>query len=57
MFQMLAEVVGTEEFLALVALSKLVHVIEMLRSCIPIGRVWELFTAVAAHIGYRWVEC
>lgn len=55
--KVLTEVVGTKEFLGLVALAKLVHVIEVLGPRLPIGRVRKLFAAVAAHIGRCWVEC
>jgi hypothetical protein len=50
MLQMLAEVVGTEEFLRVVALAKLVHGRQVLEPAIPVGswEIGELFSAVPA---------
>lgn len=50
-FQVLAKVVCTEELLSLVALAKLVHVIQMLGPRIPVCRIREVVATVAAHIG------
>jgi hypothetical protein len=50
MLQMLAEMVGTEEFLRVIALAELVHGRQVLKSAIPV-RSWEvreLFSAVPA---------
>ena len=49
-FEMLTEVVGAEEFLCLVALSELVHVVEMFCAKIPARRVGELFATIATNI-------
>ena len=62
MLQMLAKMIRPEEFLGLVTLSKFMHVIQVLGSDIPVGRIWELLTAITAHIGcrrvvLRGVEC
>jgi len=61
-FQVLSEVIGAEEFFCLVALAKLVQVIEVLGPCLPISRVGELVAAVPAYVGDGWacrggVEC
>ena len=61
MFQMLAEVIRTEELLCLVTLSKLVHMVEMFRAKLPSRRVGELLATVAADIsavaGHGRMEC
>ena len=51
--EMLAEVVGAEEFLALIALAELVLVGQMLAACDQIGLrdVGKGLSAVAAHVG------
>ena len=59
-FQMLAEVIGAEEFLGLVALAKFVDVVEMFGACLPAWRVGEFFTTVTADVrtiaGHRRME-
>lgn len=50
MLEMLAKVVGAEELLRLVALSKFVHLIKMLCSNIPLWWIGKLFAAIAAEI-------
>ena len=61
MFQMLAEVIRTEELLCLVTLSKLVHMVKMLRAELPARRISKLLTAVATDVsavaGHGRVEC
>jgi hypothetical protein len=52
MLQMLSKVIGAEKLLGLIALSKFVHVIQMLAAGVPIGRQWEFFTAISANIGH-----
>lgn len=54
-FQMLSEMVGTEELLRVVTLSKLVHSSEMFESSVPVwlGEVGELFTAITARVVRR----
>jgi hypothetical protein len=49
-FQMLAEVIGAEEFLGLVALAKFVDVVEMFGACLPAWRIGELLATVAADV-------
>lgn len=62
MLQMLAEMVGTKEFLGLVAFAELMYTIEMRTTCFPI-RCWligKLLPTVAASIeccergGWGW---
>jgi hypothetical protein len=48
--QVLSEVVGAEELLRLVALAKLVHVSQMLKARLPVGRRGKLLAAVAARV-------
>lgn len=47
---MLAEMVGAEELLRLVALSKLMDVIQVLRADVPLGWIRELLATVAARV-------
>ena len=61
MLQMLAEMIGTKEFLGLVAFTKFMYTVEMRTTCFPIGGwlVGELCATVAASIeccerGGRW---
>jgi hypothetical protein len=59
-FQVLAEVIRPVELLRLVALSKLVDVVQMLSSDVPLRWVWKFFTAIATNVsvgGRRCVEC
>lgn len=51
MFQVLAEVVGPVELLGLITLSKLVNVVQVLSSNVPLRRVLKLFATVAADVG------
>lgn len=59
--QMLAEMIGAEEFLCLVTLSKLVHMVKMFRAELPARRVGKLLAAVATDVsavaGHGRVEC
>ena len=54
--EMLTEMVGTEEFLGLVALAEFVCAVQMASALLPVGRwlIGELETAVAAGIVCRW---
>lgn len=60
-FQVLAEVIRTEEFLCLVTLSKLVHMVEMFRAQLPSRRVGEFLATVATDVnavaGHGRMEC
>ena len=49
-FQVLAEVIGAEELLGLVALAEFVDVVEMFGSCLPAWRVGEFLTTVTADV-------
>lgn len=62
MFQMLAKVIGAEEFLGLVAFAEFVHLMEMTVACFPI-RMWVVIkfdATVATDVGVgecvRWTE-
>lgn len=61
MLQMLAEVIGAEKLLCLVALAKLVHMVKMFRAELPSRRIRKLLAAVAADVsavaGHGRVEC
>ena len=50
MFQMLAKVIGSKEFLRLVAFTEFVSRVQMLGADVPLRRVGELITTVATHI-------
>lgn len=52
MLQMLSKMISAEELLGLVALSEFVHVIQMFGPSVPVGRKWELLTAISADVGY-----
>lgn len=59
--QVLSEMVCTEEFLCLVAFTKFVHMVQMLRSCVPICGIRKLFATVATNVCCRctrrgWVK-
>lgn len=49
---MLAEMVGAEEFLRLIAFAEFVHVGQMVPACVPVwlGKVLEFGTAVATDV-------
>ena len=51
-FQMLAKMIGAEEFLGLIAFAKFMHLGEMATACFPIGlrEIVEFDTAVAADV-------
>lgn len=51
MLQMLSEVICAEKLLSLVAFAKLMHMIKVLCSGVPIRRVGILFTAESTHVG------
>lgn len=48
--EVLAEVIGAEELLGLVAFAKFVNMVEMLGACFPARRVGELFTTVPTDV-------
>lgn len=50
MLKVLSEMVGTEELLGLVAFTKFMHVIQVLRSCFPVRGVGKFLTAVPANV-------
>lgn len=52
-FQMLPEVVSTEELLGLVTFAKLVNMIEMLRPHVPVGGVREFIATISANVSSR----
>ena len=54
MLQVLSEMICTEELFRLVALAKLMGVIKMLCSRIPVRRVGKLFAAEATKVGCSW---
>lgn len=49
--QVLPEMVRAKELLALVALAKLVHVVQVFNTCVPVRWVGKLAAAVAAGVG------
>lgn len=49
-FEVLPEVVSSKEFLCLVTLAKLVDVVQVLGSHVPLRRVAKLFAAVATGV-------
>ena len=53
MFQMLAEVIGAEEFLRLVTFAEFMHLSEMTAACFPIrmGEIIEFDATVATEVG------
>lgn len=59
--QVLPEVISPEEFLRLVAFAKFVHVVEVLGAHIPLRRVRELLSTIAANVvpatSSRAVKC
>lgn len=55
-FEVLAEMVGTEELLRLVALAELVGLVKVIDAIFPVGRVDELLATVSATIGCSGVE-
>lgn len=61
MLEVLAEVVGAEELLRLVTLSKLVYMVEVFGAVLPARRISKLLTAVATNVsavaGHGRVEC
>ena len=52
-FQVLAEVVGAVELLALVAFAKLVDAVEVVDADVPVGGVGEFEAAVGAGVCWR----
>lgn len=48
---MLSKVVCPEELLGLIAFAKLVGMVQVLGSDIPLRRIWEILAAVATHVG------
>ncbi len=50
-FQVLTEVVSSVEFLRLIALSKLVDVVQVLSSDIPLRRVLKFLATISTDIG------
>lgn len=57
MLEVLAEMISSEELLALVAFAEFVDKIEMLDTDVPICRIGELNTTIATCVSYggRWV--
>ena len=60
--QMLSEMICAEEFLGLITLAKLVHMVQVLCSSIPVRGIEELFATESIYIGCSWatgrgVEC
>lgn len=53
MFQMLAEMVGAEEFLRLITFTEFVDLGEMAAACVPVrlGKVLEFHATVTADVG------
>ena len=51
--EMLTKVISAEELFALIAFTKLMDVVQVLHTRIPIRRICELCTAVAACVGVR----
>ena len=49
-FQVLAEVIRSIELLRLIALPKLVNVVQMLSSDVPLRWVGKLFATIAANV-------
>lgn len=56
MLQVLSEVVRAEELFGLVAFTKLMDMIQMLRPRFPIGRVGKFFTAISANVCHVWTN-
>ena len=54
-FEVLAEMVGSIEFLRLIALSKFVDLVEVGFADVPLGRIGKVLTAVAAGVGVHAV--
>jgi hypothetical protein len=54
--QVLSEMIRSEELLRLVAFAKLVRVVEMLVSFIPVGRIGELLSTIPANISDSGVD-
>ena len=50
-FEVLSEVISAEELLRLVAFAKLVNVIEVLSTLIPLRRIGKFFAAISTCIG------
>lgn len=48
--QMLTEVVGSEELLRLVAFPKLVDMVQVLGAYVPLWRIREFFSTIAADV-------
>lgn len=51
-FEMLTEVVGTEELLGMIALAEFVHCSQVIEPAVPIGlrEIGEIFAAVATRV-------
>lgn len=52
-FEMLPEMVGTKEFLALIAFTELVYVIQMFYPSVPVRWIRKFLTTVATGVGVR----
>ena len=55
--QMLPEVICAEEFFRMIALAKLVFVVQMFHPDVPVGRIGILFSTVAADVAKPRVSC
>lgn len=50
MLEVLSEMIGPEELLRLIAFPKIVYVVEVFGTVVPLRWVWELFSTVAACV-------
>jgi hypothetical protein len=48
---MLPEVICAEKLLLLIAFAIFVHIVQMIASLIPVGRIGKLVTAISADVG------
>jgi hypothetical protein len=51
---MLSEMICTEKFLGLIALAKLVHMVQVLCSSVPVRGIGELFATEPTYVGRSW---
>lgn len=54
--QVLSEVICAEELLGLIAFAKLVRMVQMLCSDVPIGRVRKFLATETADVGRGWTS-
>ena len=50
-FQVLPEVISSEELLRLITLSEFVDMVEMFSADVPLRRIGIFFAAIATHVG------